>query len=773
MKASKDLVGNLGGYNAYNVANSALIDPLTGRLNPNASLLYNEDWDDALFHTGVRQEYNVAISGGSERTHYYMSFNYLDDQSYVRNSDFDRLTGRLRVDHEAFGWLKVGGNLSYAHTSANNLSSGSGGASNLFLFTQFIAPIYPVYLYDPDGNPVLDEQGGKQLDMGNQYGRSRLYGLGRNPLIEVLHNTRTSMTDVVNLRGYADIKLYEGLYFHADVSVDNFATYTDHFQAPIAPDAAADGGRSTKTSSRTNVVNATQRLNYDKTFGGAHTLGLLVAHETKAEKGRGLTAGRKQFFTEEGDFSYGLGQYGLPGSEETGYHLESYLGSVQYSYAHKYSASASFRRDGSSMFAPDKRWGNFWSVGAAWNISEETWFRPLSSVVNSLKLKASYGTQGNDYLRDDYGYRLYAGYKDKYAVSNAGTDDNPEFSLTQTYRGNKDLTWEKSKTFNVGLEASLLNNRLSFEFDFFVKNTDDLLGRHTLPVSEGDPNWIYTNEQAMRNTGVELLLNGVLVSTRSVTWKATLNMTHYKNELTRLQKGRPEEGYQTTSYWCKKGGSLYDWYMYKFAGVDPETGDALYYADVEETDDQGNTVIRTIKVNDTQNATQYQLGKSALPKVSGGLSTSLEAYGFDLSIMTAFSLGGYTYDATYASLMSGTVGNTFSTDMYKRWQQPGDKTNVPRLENGYRMTGGVTNDRFLIRSDYFSIRNITLGYTLPERLMNRVPGLQSARVYAVGDNLFLGSKRKGLDPRQSISGAVDTSSYSAMRTISFGISLGF
>ena len=179
--------------------------------------------------------------------------------------------------------------------------------------------------------------------------------------------------------------------------------------------------------------------------------------------------------------------------------------------------------------------------------------------------------------------------------------------------------------------------------------------------------------------------------------------------------------------------------------------------------------------NDANKATRYELGKSALPALFGGISTSVQAYGFDLSVQMAYSLGGWTYDGNYAGLMGDNMSNggTYSTDIYKRWQKPGDITDVPRLETGYRMTGGVTNDRFLTRSDYFSIRNITLGYTLPQHIVANVPGLTSVRVYAMGDNLFLGSKRKGLDPRQYLSGTVDSNSYSALRTFSFGLTLNF
>jgi len=774
--ASQNLVKELGNYNTFNVADNALIDPMTGRITPGAALLWHEDWSEEPFVKGLRQEYNVNVSGGNDRTSYYMSFNYLNDKSYVRNSDFDRMSGRLKLDHQAFEWLGLGANVNYSRTKTNGLSMTSGKASNLFAFSQYIAPIYPVYRHGADGSLVLDESGNPQFDLGNQDGRTRLYSLTRNPMVEIFNNTNETLTDALGIRGYADVKLpLKGLTFHADLAMDNFASYGDRFSAPITPDAATVNGYGTKTSSRTHVINLTQRLNYEREFAKKHNVSLMAAHETKSENGKGLAAYRSQFYLPENNFSYSLTNQADPASSDDSYHLESYLGRAEYSYDHRYSLSATFRRDGSSMFAPERRWGNFWSVGAAWNMGEEVWFKSaLGRVVNDAKLKVSYGTQGNDGILDSDGYRIYAPYLDHYTIENSGTAESPEFSVVRSYRGNRDITWEKSKTFNVGIEAGLFGRRLTFEFDYFVKNTDDMLGWHTLPLSGGEPNRILTNEQAMRNTGVELMLNGVLWQSKDIRWTATLNLTHYKNELTRLQNGRPAEGYQSGNYWRKKGGSLYDWYMVRYAGVDAQTGDALYYTDVEETDDEGNTYTVIGTTTDASTATKYQLGKSSLPKVYGGLSTTFEGFGFDLTVSTAFSIGGYTYDSSYSSLMAGGNGQTFSTDIYKRWQKPGDVTDVPRLEGGsFRPTGGVTNDRFLIRSDYFSVRNVMLGYTLPQSLTQHVPGLASVRVYAVGDNLFLGSKRKGLDPRQSINGAVDTNSYSALRTISFGVSVNF
>ena len=784
VSASSTLVKELGGYNSYNVADYLLIDPMTGRLNPSASLLYHEDWNDAAFESGLRQEYNVGISGGNDKTKYYLSFNYLNDKAYVQKSDFDRMTGRLRVDHQAFNWLTVGANVSYAHTKLSGISMGSGLASNLFAFTQYIAPIYPVYLHGLDGQLVLDENGQPQLDLGSEYGRTRLYNLGRNPLIEVYNNTNKSTTDAFNARGYADVKIYDGLTFRADVAIDNFQTWSDEFNAPITPDAASVNGRGLKTSSRTSVVNATQRLNYEKTFGGLHSLSLMAAHETKAQYMKRLEASRAQFFIPENNFSNSLVDSDDPSSSDNAYHLESWLGRAEYSYAHRYSLSATFRRDGSSMFAPENRWGNFWSVGAAWNIGEEAWFKDALTAFDNLKLRASYGTQGND------GIPYYGAYLDQYSVSNGGTTENPEFSIQQVWRGNRELTWEQSKTFDVGLEFGILGRRLTGELDFFVKNTDDMIGFHTLPMSQGSPSSILTNEQAMRNTGFEATITAVPVQTQKVRWDVTLNLTHYKNELTRMQEGRPDEGFQTGNYWRKKGFSLYEWSMARYAGVDPQTGEGLYYKTVATMADgskQDVQYLETFKAQhagedytleetttaDATTATTYILGKSSLPTLFGGLSTTLQAYGFDLTVSTAFSLGGWTYDSSYASLMSGGNGSTYSTDIFKRWQKPGDVTDVPRLADGDRMTGGVTNDRFLTRSDYFSLRNVTLGYTLPASVVGRVPGFTEVRIYAVGDNLFLGSHRKGLDPRQYIDGRVDSNSYSALRTISFGVNLTF
>ena len=277
----------------------------------------------------------------------------------------------------------------------------------------------------------------------------------------------------------------------------------------------------------------------------------------------------------------------------------------------------------------------------------------------------------------------------------------------------------------------------------------------------------------MKNTGVEIEINGDIIRNKNIRWNASLNLTHYKNQLTRLPVSKPAElypdGYQAGNYWRKLGGSLYDWYMYEYAGVDPTNGLPQYNKYV--TDAEGNESI--VKVNKISEATQRQTGKSAIPDLTGGFSTSLEAYGFDLSIQTAFQIGGYVFDSFYNTLMtSGGQGSNFHKDMFNRWTPANTDTNIPRL---YYMGSneGISgnSDFYLTKASYFSLRNITLGYTIPKKI-TRKWGIDALRFYVVGDNICLLSKRRGLDPRQYIDGST-SSVYSALSSYSLGVKISF
>ena len=449
------------------------------------------------------------------------------------------------------------------------------------------------------------------------------------------------------------------------------------------------------------------------------------------------------------------------------YALEGYFAKGEYDYKDRYYFTASIRRDGSSKFHKDNRWGSFWAVGGAWRLSEESWIKDLD-FINNLKVKVSYGTQGNDNILDADGNTIWRAYSDLYAVNRV----NDQAAFEKVMRGNPDLTWEKSQNFNAGFETSLFR-RLNVNFDFFIKKTKDMIYASPIPMSEGSPSFIYRNEMDMKNIGFELEADYDILQSKDITWNVALNLTHYKNKLTKLPASKPAseypDGYQAGYYWRKIGGSLYDWYTYEYVGVDPETGSPLY--NKYTTDKEGNEIITT--VNETSNATLRQTGKSAIPDLTGGISTTLEAYGFDLSIQTAFQLGGWVRDDFYANLMnSGGLGTNFHKDMFNRWTPSNTNTNIPKL-NWQNQNGSIssTSDFFLTKASYFSLRNVTLGYTLPRNIVKQW-GISNLRVYVAGDNIWLLSKRKGLDPRQNFSGATGYV-YSALSSYSFGVNLSF
>ncbi|MDD6781639.1 MAG: TonB-dependent receptor [Bacteroidales bacterium] len=780
--ASNDLIKNLG-YNIYQgVSDTELINPFTGRLSSKAQQLkWTDNWLTEPFQTGLRQEYNLNISGGTDKTNYYISAGYLDDNGYIVNSGFQRFNVRAKVEQEVAKWLKVGVNASYAHTSQDSPTSGGSAYANLFMFSQMIAPIYPVYLYSKDGTPQYDTDGSRKYDFGEGE-MLRPYASTANPLATNQANIYNSVWDNLNLRGFLDFTLYKGLKLAINASYDVYNINVISFQTPIGGDAKNVNGRGSRTSQRYEALNTNQLLTYENSFG-EHGLNLLVGHEFKMDNSQVLTGSKSQFYDptnpelENGGAIDGLTSY------TSGYRVQGFMARAEYNFAERYYVSASYRCDGSSYFAPESRWGHFWSVGASWRMKEESWLRDVDAI-HDLKIKASYGTQGNDNIGAGA-----APYLDLYAYSVTDGASQPSVYLAQ--RGNRDLTWEKSNNLNVGIELGLVD-RLDIEADFFIKDTKDMIYAKPLPPSVGSPSSIYTNEMDMRNIGVEVTLGATLVKTRDVKWTVDLNLTHYKNALTRLPEDKQslidkDGGYQAGSYWRSIGGSIYDFYDYHYLGVERTSGLPMY--EVTEKDYQeavaqaaeegiafdeskyGQMEDGTRYAYETGNASQVVLGKTAIPDLYGGLSTSLEFYGFDLNIQTAFQIGGYVYDSFYKSLMGGgEYGTNWHKDIFKRWTPTNTDTNVPRVEVN-RQSLGLDGDAVLTSASYFSLRNITLGYSFPKKWMNKAK-IKTLRLYVVADNIALATARKGLDPRQSFSGATDYN-YSAMATVSGGITIGF
>ena len=753
---SNNLIDSYLKYNVYKgVDNQNLVDPLTGRLNPSASTKkWTDDWTKDVFRAGIRQEYSVSASGGSENTQAYASISYLNDEGYVEKSGFSRISVRAKVDQTIGKFIKVGMNVAYSNTEQDQFNTSVGSNySNLFMFSQQIAPIYPIFLYDLNtGERLYGEDGTVLYDWGNEY--QRPYSSNSNAYGQMMTSKYTNTRDNVSSRAFVDVRILKDLKFTANVAYDVFNSRWVENYTNVGGDALSVGGRGYQTSSRNAALNINQLLNYNPTFGD-HELNVLLGHETKNDQYNYLYGHMTNFVDNNNKDFANATMYQDLTSYSQGYALEGFFGRVEYNYGNKYYATASYRRDGSSRFAPENRWGDFWSVGASWRLDQEGFLRG-SSVIDQLKLKASYGTQGNDNIG------MTKVYQDLYSIARV----DGEASLTKSFRGNRDVTWEKSTNFNVGLEAALFN-RLNLNVDYFIKKTTDMIYNRPLAPSQGSPSSLLVNDIDMQNSGVEFELSADLVKTRDIRWNLSINGTHYKNQLTKLPSDKDPEGYQSGSYWRKIGGSLYDWYTYEWAGVDPTNGLPQYNKYTK--DDDGNETV-TI-VNRTSEASLREIGKSALPDFYGGFSTSLHAYGFDLSAAFAFQIGGWVSDSHYLMLMTaGTVGQNWHTDIFNRWTPANTVTDIPRVEyQNQDMNQGST--RFLTSASYLSLRNLTLGYTLPKKVAEKV-NIANLRIYLVGDNLWFKSARKGLDTRQSIGGGTGYI-YSALRTYSVGLTIAF
>lgn len=768
--ATDNLISGVGFYNNYDVANNQVV--LTdGKLNPAARLTYNDKWHDEMFANSIRQEYQLQFSGGSEKTTHFISFGYLNDKGYVTRSNFERLSTRANLDYQVYDWLKVGNNFAYSRETQNFPTSSGSAYVNMFMFTRNIPVIYPVYLRDVNGNYVYNAKNEKIYDFGQSpiYSATgdtlgiyaRKYGSNVNPVASTALDIRENRYEVISIRPYIEARFLNDFKFTTNLSVDSRNYLGTDYQNPIYGSGAAVEGRGNKYQTQYLVSTFNQLLTWNKTFN-QHNVEVLFGHESFLTQYDYLYGRKEKFFIPDiPELSNAVILAG-GNSYVTKTRQESYFSRVSYNFDNKYFISASYRRDGSSRFHPDHRWGGFWSVGGAWLVGKEEFMQGIT-FINDLKFKASYGINGNNALLDADGSTVYTPYQDLFEVTNV----NGEIGLTQVYKGNKEITWEKSKNLNIGIEGRFFS-KLWVELDYFHKFTEDLLFNQPLPPSSGF-SYFPNNIGNMVNKGFEGLLSYDIVSQKDFSWNVSVNFTHYQNELTELPEyinKNPLGGLPTGDKILMEGGGIYDFYLEGYLGVDPTNGRAIYYLKSPVTGADSTTQT-------TSNLTRRVVG-TAIPDLYGGISTSLNYKGFDFSVGLSYQIGGLVYDGSYQGLMSGSSelgGNNLHVDALNRWTPENPNTDVPLLLVGYQ-AGNNRSDRWLIDASYFNVRNITLGYTIPiKKLMPTAP-ISSMRVYAVGDNVYLWSKRKGMDPRQSIAGSAGNN-YSPIRTISAGLSLTF
>ena len=745
--ATQNLILNYIGINPYGTAYPQPIGT-DGKLVEGARLLWNDSWEDALSQDAHYTDLSARVSGGSENSQYYFSLGYMDNQGAYIGSGFKRYTLRANITSDLTKWLQVGVNVGLTHSIQDFPKSDDSSLGNVVLAARSIPSFYPVYERDPEtGAYVLDENGQRVYDYGKY--RHGSYA-GYNQAQSMLYDKNEIKRDAASVRGYLQVTPIEGLTYKMSLNIDYNSRFTHDYANPTYGKEPVTGSVS-KRNTRTTGMTFNNVVNWEHTFGEVHNVRLMAGQEYYEFNTSNFGGSRSNVITDgyfEPDVASTL--TGFSGNSDQ-YKLLSYFGQAEYNYAQKYFASVSMRADGSSRFHPDNRWGAFWSFGGSWKIGREAFVEEAAgSWLSDLTLRASYGAQGND----NVGYYAYQ------ALYGIGSFLG-ETTLTTSRLDTPELSWETNLNANIGLDFSLWSNRLFGTVEWFQRTSKDLLFARDLVPSSGFSS-IDDNIGKVRNYGWEFTLGGTPILTRDWTWRLSVNATTYKNEIVSIPTDVMWSG---TKKWVK-GGSIYDFWMYEWAGVDPETGDAQWYMTDTETGER----VKTTNYGSLTSQDKVKVG-NALPKVSGGFQSDLTWRDLSLSMAFAYSIGNKIYNRDKASLMgvSGANGSTMSKDLLNRWTPENTQTDVPRLE--YDQTSYFTSasTRWLVDGSYLRLKTVTLNYNLPKKWIQPAM-LKDVSIYVQGENLLTFSKQQGLDPEQAL-GGVTYWRYPAMKTLSFGINV--
>ena len=771
--AIADLGVKLGGssnpeqYNPFkNYTWSTIIDPTTGKIQPDAVSAYDDQWYDAIYNKGaLRHEHTMSLNGGTDRTNYMVSLGYISEDGILKNTGFERYSARTNIDSQVTDWFKAGLNTNLAYTKSNYNQYSDTQTSNPWYTAQFMGPIYPTYLKDAQGNTVYDNNGEPVFDYGET---GRPVANDFNSLGDLSLDKSYSTNDNASARAYltfgSDKESFgwaKGLKFNLNVGIDYINSSTTETSNKYHGNAKNALGRVYKYNERYQTYTFGQQLTWNRKFGD-HSLGALLGHEYYEYKYNYLYAAKANIVDGIDELRPAATLYDAD-SYSYKHSIESWLGRIQYNYMDKYYFDASLRSDGSSRFHKDNRWGTFWSVGANWRITAEEFMKKFT-WLNNLSFKISYGENGNESILDADGYQNYYVWQNLYSLGYPNANRIGGFVSTLE---NKDISWEKNGMLNIGLEGALLDNRLRFSIEFFNKKTKDMLLKYPMALSTGFTGYD-ANVGNMRNWGWEFMVSGTLVKTKDVVWNMTWMGTIQKNEVQKLTA----ESNQIASgnYIIKEGYPLYTFYMPRSAGVDPATGQQLYWA-YESMDDDGNVVGEYITTDYSKASASRYFSGNRIPDLYGSIGTELKLFDcVDLSILTTYSIGGKILDSRYtSSMMNLYYGNTWNTNILRRWQNPGDVTDIPRVEVAGNV---VTTSNYLVNASYFAIKNITLGYTLPKRYARKAY-LESVRLYASFDNVALFSHLKGMDPQYNLHGVGTNYSYVANKNFTIGLDINF
>ncbi|WP_296122626.1 TonB-dependent receptor [uncultured Bacteroides sp.] len=761
------LGSTLGGelYNPFkNYTFDNIINPETGMVQADAQAVWNERWLDAVQRDNAfRHEHQLSLNGGNEKTKYMFSLGYLNEDGILEATSFQRYSARANISSTVTEWFTANLNTSLAHSLQNFSDYDGTSTSNVWYSAQFVSPLFPMYVKDINGNNILGENGKPQLNYGED-GRPGSYN-DYNPLGGLLDDKADLKNDVASLRSALtfgsdndNFGVFKGLKLALNFGVDYRNQLQKTYMNMHHGNQATAGGLLMKYNTRMQSYTFNQLLTWNRSFG-LHNFDVMAGHEFYAYKYEYMNAGKTNLVDGILELRPGTTLYSAD-SYTNNYRIESWLGRFNYNFDEKYYFSASLRTDGSSRFYKDNRWGTFWSVGGNWRISKEAFMEDVT-WLNNLSLKVSYGQQGNDNILNSLGYSDYYLWQSLYSLDWANSN---QIGGMISSLENRDVSWEKNANLNIGIEASLFDSRLSINAEYYNKKTTDMLLSYPMATSTGF-NGYNANVGNMRNSGFEFEVKGTPIKTNDFTWELTWMGSTVKNKVLKLTAESPE--IISGNYSIKEGNPLYTFYMAKSAGVDPATGAQLYW--IYDKDENGNITNERVSSDYAAAAnSKYYLG-SRIPDLYGSIGTNLSWKGIDLSVLATYSIGGKIYDSLYTGSMNNQYYNqTWNKHALRRWQKPGDVTDVPRVEVGGKYT---VNDRFLVDASYFAIKNVTLGYTLPKSWLNRAK-LNSVRVFGSVDNLALFTHLQGMDPQYNFTGQTDYS-YTPNKTWSLGFEINF
>ena len=689
------------------------------------------DWESALFKTGYQQDYNLSASAGNQNSSFIGSLGYTKQTGVSLNSEMERFTGRVDASNK-YKKVEFGMNASFSWTKNVHLPEGKFYGSAIYASKVNLTPSTPIY--NEDGT----------------YASGYRENNGYNPILEAEVNDYYART--VRAMGTAKIayNVWDNLKVSSVFTVDYSLTKDFFFQSPDGRDGATYQGRGRMQMTDRIRYTSQNNLTYSKTFG-KHSVSAVTAFEVMKYDYEDLYAAKKTYGQ---DINTSLGNAADPIDADQKLQedaLMSYVASVNYSYDDKYYASFSFRRDGSSRLSPDTRWGNFWSLSASWRLSQEKFMQSLKSVLSDLKLRASYGVNGN--LPSSY-----YGYQSTYTT---GAFYSGKPSLWESTLGNEELTWEKNYALNLGLDIGLFS-RVNVSLDWYTRTTKDLLMSKQLNSISGFSS-LLTNVGQMRNTGVELEVRSNNIKTKDFSWITAFNLSHNKNKILKLAD---LPWFVDGRYVRKEGYPFNTIYLREYAGVDPETGSALYYDN--QQDENGNYTKN--KVTDPGQASPIPL-KDITPTISGGFMNTFNYKFIDLSFNLSYSFGGYSYDnASYILQDDGySVISNKSTEQRRRWQKPGDITDVPRFVYGNKKGGNYNSSRAIHSTDHIRLKSLILGLNAPKAWLQKL-GIGNARIYFSGTNLLTWAAYDQYDPEMS--GVVGFYT-PPLKTYAFGLELKF